>query len=402
MSTRTITGTVLDSAGNAATGTVRFVLERGTWSATEHAIPDETTATLTAGAFSVTIYTPARYKVYLPTGYHFSVNIPAGDATTLPTLRLANEDLPDLSNILEDWLAALTLDDVADVNAAAPDDGQALVWDATPGEWVPGDRTSISAGSGITASVAGVVTSIRQATYRERVLALYPDNLIQYLPLDETSGTVATDLSGNALHGTYSASGITYTQLGIGDAKGSVKFSGSDTYVLIGNAAFGAAWNGDKFSMVAWGKVDDATRWTDATSYRYLTHVRPTDVTYYVVMGKSTTSHQLEWRRRTGGPIVSATYTYTPTGPTDWFCMGMTFDIAAPVMKCYLNGQLIGTSTSANLTPWGANPPDGGAAVLMAGSLTLQEWFGWGANSAIWAGVVLSDDEMASIGRVAL
>jgi hypothetical protein len=38
----------------------------------------------------------------------------------------------------------------------------------------------------------------------------------------------------------------------------------------------------------------------------------------------------------------------------------------------------------------------------MAGSLTLQEWFGWGANSAIWAGVVLSDDEMASIGRVAL
>jgi hypothetical protein len=173
MSTRTITGTVLDSAGNAATGTVRFVLERGTWSATDHAIPDETTATLTAGAFSVTIYTPARYKVYLPTGYHFSVNIPAGDATTLPALRLANEDLPDLSNVLEDWLAALeingldyaagqtprwdgdswepaeyyteaeidarTLDDVADVNAAAPNDGDVLTWDATPGEWVAAD-----------------------------------------------------------------------------------------------------------------------------------------------------------------------------------------------------------------------------------------------------------------------
>jgi hypothetical protein len=109
MSTRTITGTVLDSAGNAATGTVRFVLERGTWSAGEHAIPDETTATLTAGAFSITVYTPARYKVYLPTGYHFSVNIPAGSATTIEALRLADEDLPDLSTVLDDFLEALEI-----------------------------------------------------------------------------------------------------------------------------------------------------------------------------------------------------------------------------------------------------------------------------------------------------
>jgi hypothetical protein len=131
MSTRTITGTVLDSAGNAATGTVRFVLERGTWSATDHAIPDETTATLTAGAFSVTIYTPARYKVYLPTGYHFSVNIPAGDATTLPALRLANEDLPDLSNVLEDWLAAL------EINGLDYAAGQTPRWDGD--SWEPAD-----------------------------------------------------------------------------------------------------------------------------------------------------------------------------------------------------------------------------------------------------------------------
>jgi hypothetical protein len=110
----------------------------------------------------------------------------------------------------------------------------------------------------------------------------------------------------------------------------------------------------------------------------------------------------LEWRRRTGGPIVSATYTYAPTGPLDWFCMGMTFDIATPRLRCYLNGQLIAESTSANLTAWGANPPTGGATVLMAGSTTLQEWIGWGANSAIGAGVELTADEMAGIGRPVL
>jgi hypothetical protein len=131
MSTRTITGTVLDSAGNAATGTVRFVLERGTWSAAEHAIPDETTATLTAGAFSITVYTPARYKVYLPTGYHFSVNIPAGSATTIEALRLASEDLPDLSTVLDDFLEAL------EINGLEYGAGQTPRWDGD--SWEPAD-----------------------------------------------------------------------------------------------------------------------------------------------------------------------------------------------------------------------------------------------------------------------
>lgn len=30
-----------------------------------------------------------------------------------------------------------TLDQLADVNPATPNDGDVLTWDATPGEWVP-------------------------------------------------------------------------------------------------------------------------------------------------------------------------------------------------------------------------------------------------------------------------
>jgi hypothetical protein len=131
MSTRTITGTVLDSAGAAATGTVRFVLERGTWSATEHAAPDETTATLTAGAFSISVYTPARYKVYLPNGYHFGLTVPAGSATTLEALRLADETLPDLSSVLDDFLAAL------EINGLDYAAGQTPRWDGD--SWEPAD-----------------------------------------------------------------------------------------------------------------------------------------------------------------------------------------------------------------------------------------------------------------------
>jgi hypothetical protein len=227
MSTRTITGTVLDSAGNAATGTVRFVLERGTWSAAEHAIPDETTATLTAGAFSITVYTPARYKVYLPTGYHFSVNIPAGSATTIEALRLASEDLPDLSTVLDDFLealeingldyaagqtprwdgdswepaeyyteaetdallAALALDDLADVNAATPNNGDVLTWDSTPGEWVAspassgvtdvGDLTATGYGAGQSPRWDGAAFAAADYYTEAEVTALISDFITQ-------------------------------------------------------------------------------------------------------------------------------------------------------------------------------------------------------------------------------
>jgi hypothetical protein len=39
-------------------------------------------------------------------------------------------------------LSALTLDDISDVNAPSPTDGQALVWDAGNSEWIPGAAPS--------------------------------------------------------------------------------------------------------------------------------------------------------------------------------------------------------------------------------------------------------------------
>lgn len=211
-------------------------------------------------------------------------------------------------------------------------------------------------------------------------------------PLNEGAGATAQCLVDRDLDASYSASGVTYAA----DSDGPFKtpaptFDGNDACVAFGSPAFAARWNGDLFSVISWGRVDGAARWTDASTYRYLMHIRSSaDNTYYVVMGKNQTDHQLEWRRRSGGAIVSQTYTFNLAGPLDWFCMGMTHDQTVPILNFYLwdsiNGfQILAPKNSVNLTAWGANPPDApGITLLMAGSLTAQEWIGAGAQHAIW------------------
>lgn len=238
------------------------------------------------------------------------------------------------------------------------------------------------------------------APYANRVKAIAPASLIGYWPLDDASGTTARDLSGIGQSAAYAGSGVTYGATGPAGAN-AVTMSGTDTYVNITTTTntFDTLWSGDTFSMVAWGKVDGSSRWTDVTTYRYLSHVRATDATYYAVMaGRSTTNHQIEWRRRVGGPIVSITHTFSPAGPTDWFCMGMTCNAALPELRAYLwdstgGWRKISTSTSANLTTWAGNAPVEGTTVLGAGSLTLQEWIGGLAGCAFW-NATLTDEQM--------
>ena len=246
--------------------------------------------------------------------------------------------------------------------------------------------------------------SRRQAVFRPpylaRLLATRRASLLACWPLAELSGSTAYDLSPQGNHGAYVGAGITLGGAGIGDGRAAARFDGSDTHVQVGLPALASDWDGDHFSLIAWGKVDGEARWTDAATYRYLLHFRSSaDATYYVVIGKSTADHQLEWRRRSGGAIVSYTHTFAPAGPLDWFCMGMTFTLAGPVLKFYLNDRVggwrrLGQSSSAALTAWGANPPDNPVStVLAAGSSTLQEWIGSLAHIAVW-NAALSEAEM--------
>lgn len=209
--------------------------------------------------------------------------------------------------------------------------------------------------------------------------------------LNERAGAVAQCLTDRDLDAAFASSGITYAADSAGPF-GTVAptFDGNDTHVQHGNASFAAKWDGDLYSMISWGRVDGSARWTDATTYRYLQHIRSSaDSLYYTVMGKSDVNHELQWRRRSGGGVVSQSYTFSPAGPTDWFCMGMTHDQSQPVLNFYLwdsvdGFQTLTPKTSVELTAWGNNPPDGTATVMMAGSTTAQEWIGSGGPAAVW------------------
>jgi len=224
---------------------------------------------------------------------------------------------------------------------------------------------------------------------------------------DDVSLTVAQ----YKLNGVYQPAGITYGVDGIGDGKSAIRCNGTDTAVLIGNRAFDSFWNGNVGSAIAWGKVDAAARWDSEVSARYLFHVKSRlDATVYIVFGKPPSSaNNLFWRRRVAG----ATYEkQTACTTTDWFCMGFSWDmVSSPkVFKGYL--YLKETDTWSKVfdeepaagtgdQEWvnATYPADGFDTVLMAGSLTAQEWIGDGAHCYLWAGAMLSDAEMQRIMR---
>lgn len=236
------------------------------------------------------------------------------------------------------------------------------------------------------------------SVYIPRVLSLYPANLIGYWVLDERSGTTADDRSAQGNDGTYAAAGITYGVDGIADGSTAVAFNGNNTYVQIGSAGFAADWNGDKGSAIAWAKADSAARWSDGLVAWWF-HVRATDDANYNIAFGKISNNTIQWRRRSGGAITSVSKTVG--APVGWEMMGMTWDLAIPEIRAYHNGVLVGTSATG-FTTWapGTHLPQGGESVLYAGSLTLQEWFGSGAQVACWADRVLTADEMASLGHV--
>lgn len=96
----------------------------------------------------------------------------APSAQDLDDLLDVNAASPDEGDALvwdgSEWVAAApaavpsTLDALTDVNTPAPSDGQALVWDATPGEWV---AATVAAGLTVEASGETPVTGVDRVVF---------------------------------------------------------------------------------------------------------------------------------------------------------------------------------------------------------------------------------------------
>jgi hypothetical protein len=213
------------------------------------------------------------------------------------------------------------------------------------------------------------------------------------------------------LDGIYAAAGVTYGQPGPISGYASVALSGADTSVLVGSPAYNAKFNGDKGSVICWGKVDGAARWNDTSTHRYLYHIkaRPSSIHYVAVGTQKTATNRIGWLRNAGGTAYTKYYDFTPAGTTDWFCMGMTWDVTSTPKRiaCYLYTaadkmwqKVSDEEPAVGNEHWDqvTYPADDLNADVLGGTgLATQEWIGNGGPIVEWAGVALSDGEMRMV-----
>lgn len=207
----------------------------------------------------------------------------------------------------------------------------------------------------------------------------------------------------------YGSTAVTFGQPGMGDGRTSALFNGALSGIGIGNPAYNSAFDGNVGSAIAWGVVDGAARWTDASTFRYLWHAksRP-EATVYIVQGRHTDSHTVFWRRRIAGTTYEKKYVFSPTGPITWFCMGFTWDLTSSPQNMagwvYAPGHTSFTKVFDE-TPANGNelwnkttyPVDDWNTLLAGGAANSQLWVGKEQNCYQWAGAALTDAEMRRV-----
>lgn len=209
-----------------------------------------------------------------------------------------------------------------------------------------------------------VVSGFLPSNMGAQILALSP---IAYWPLDDTSGSVATDRSGNGRDGAYA--NVTLGQPGVGDGRTAAGFNGTSSTVNVQSASLAAAFNGAAGTLVLQAQVSAAGVWTDGANRRII-HIQA-DASNRIILFKETTN-DLRWLYVAGGTSEQVVLAATPLG---FFQMAITWDKAADQVKAYYNGAQTG-ATQTTLGTWvGAltagniGSASGGAASFWSGSI---------------------------------
>lgn len=226
-------------------------------------------------------------------------------------------------------------------------------------------------------------------TLKEKILALYPANLVAYWVQDELSGAVAVDSSPRGNDGANTA--VALGQPGIGDGRTSYGYDGATSFVNIHSAGLEADLDRDECSIVAWGQNND---WTGTGAY--LLHLADATNADRITLGAATPgADSLTWRYDVGAVEKSTTRGSTTTN--EFFMMGLTISLLADEVIAYYNGLQEGPIQNG-VPAWGSAL--GATRCCIGARLTaaVNVWNGRAAHVAIWSGAILSGSEMASIG----
>jgi hypothetical protein len=180
-----------------------------------------------------------------------------------------------------------------------------------------------------------VVSGYLGSAYGAKIAALGP---IAYWPMDEPSGSVAFDRSGNGRNGAYT--GVTLGQPGIGDGRTAPSFDGATSFNNIFTPSLAAAFNGAQGSFVIWGKVSAPSVWLDGISRRMI--LLQVDANNRIGINKAIANNEVDWLYVAGG--VSKTAGVISFSPSIAFCVGLTWDKAGDAVKFYVSGVQSGVT----------------------------------------------------------
>lgn len=174
---------------------------------------------------------------------------------------------------------------------------------------------------------------------------------IQYLRLQEASGTKAYDASGKGRHGTYTAADAAAM---VGQQAGPVggrvpAFAAANTsWIDAYSAGLGAAASGAEGAAFVMVKANPAM-WSDGAQHWFW--IMRASATYYLALQKWSTNDQIRLRRFTNSTDLSVSFSYS--SPL-WFALGMDWSEAAGVVRLYVNGSQVGADGAITVAWSGA------------------------------------------------
>jgi len=217
-------------------------------------------------------------------------------------------------------------------------------------------------------------------TYSATILA---DSPTFWYRLNESSGTSATDSSGNSNTGTYTASNVTYSVTGaiLGDTDKAVTFASTGQLA----AATGVVPSGS-FSMECWYKT--ASNISAATSLmaNYSSNGGFTATFGAGFAGSATNKINFSVANSSNGFTTTAT---TTISLNTWYHLVGTFDNTSHTLSFYVNGSLVGSNTESTY-----QAPVG--KFYVGSSSYADNQSGSYDEAAVYSGTVLSSTRVAA------
>lgn len=226
--------------------------------------------------------------------------------------------------------------------------------------------------------------------YERRVLNICGSSLIGYWPLDELSGVVAYDHSGNNRHGTYTGADLA-AGYGVGRERAAPYFDGANDWVDVYSAGLAAAFNPSAGSLLVWLRVPTAGTWTDGVNKRGYTF--GADASNYIQL-RTPSDNTLTLYYAAGG--VTKSRTISGQSSLDYLPVCFTWDAVADEIWGYIGGVAFGAAVTG-LGTWSGTLSSSRAEFgNLTAAVSANGWLGYIAH-AILCGRVLTPTEIRSL-----